>query len=342
MRLRIHTIKIMFFIVALILSFVGCENNENTVTVYTSVDRNYSEQVFNDFESKTGIRVLAVYDTEANKTTGMVNRLIEEQKIPVADVFWNSEFAQTILLKEKGVLAPYISEEAQDISLQYKDEAGYWSAFGGRARCILVNTDLVQPDDYPTGFDDFLDDHYDRSKIGMAYPLFGTTATHAAALYALMGDERATEFYQSIYEGGIRIVDGNGAVRDLVADGQLIFGFTDTDDALIAINKGQPVKMILPDQKQGQKGTLIIPNTVAMVKGAVNTDNAKVFIDYLLSNETEQYLMEIGWSQVSERATEEALGYLDMTNIKTLEVSLVEVYEEIEKAKEMLQKVFLR
>jgi len=109
-------------------------------------------------------------------------------------VFWNGEFSQTILLKEKGILMPHESPAAADIPAKYRDPEGFWTAFGGRARVILVNTNRMQPADYPARFEDFLDDRYPANQIGMAYPLFGTTATHAAALYAYAGADAAQAF----------------------------------------------------------------------------------------------------------------------------------------------------
>jgi iron(III) transport system substrate-binding protein len=333
---------ILFLMLTLsLLLLISCQSDENTLTIYTSVDRNYSEQVFNDFEEKTGIKVLPAYDTEASKTTGMVNKLIEEQNNPVANVFWNGEFAQTILLKEKGILAPYDSPEARVIPKNYKDSEGYWTAFGGRARCILVNTDLLEPNEYPDSFADVLNDQYEPSKVGLAYPIFGTTATHAAAIFAKIGEIDATDFYERIEKRGVRIVDGNGVVRDLVADGTLLFGLTDTDDALGAINKGKPVKIIWPDQGEDQQGTLIVPNTVAIIKGSENNKNAQAFVDYILSEDTSDYLFEIGWIQGSTRAPDGEVTILG-EKIKTIDVSLEEVYENIEKAKEVLVKVFIR
>lgn len=325
-----------------ILTCVGCGKQGKTVTVYTSVDRNFAELVFKDFEEKTGIKVLAGYDTEASKTTGMINKLVEEAKNPRADVFWNGEFAQTILLKGKGILTPYYSKNAENIPSIFKDSEGYWTAFGGRARCILFNTELLEEKDYPKTFSDFIDSKYPADKVGMAYPLFGTTATHAAALYALKGDDKAEEFYKKLYERGIRIVDGNGVVRDLVVDGQLLFGMTDTDDALGAIEKGAKVGMIFPDQGDEEDGTLIIHNTVAMVKKQKENENTKVFIDYLLSEETEKYLMEIGWIQAPVRKLDVDIEGLELDKLKTVDVTLDEVYEKIEKAISSLKEIYVR
>src|SRR5512142_2278403 len=104
------------------------------VVVYTSVDQVYAEPVLQAFERSSGIKVLAVYDVEATKTVGLVQRLVTEKAHPRADVFWNNEFSQTLYLKEQGVLAAYDSPAAASLPDSFRDPARLWSAFGGRAR----------------------------------------------------------------------------------------------------------------------------------------------------------------------------------------------------------------
>jgi len=99
-----------------VLSLAGCGKEkpaaQQEVVVYTSLDKVFSQPVLEEFERKTGIKVKAVYDSEATKTTGLVNRLIAEKANPRADVFWNSETGRTIVLKQKGLLAPHKSPSA--------------------------------------------------------------------------------------------------------------------------------------------------------------------------------------------------------------------------------------
>lgn len=114
---KIAIVIIAVFLIATIAVILGQQKGpeEKTVIVYTSVDQVYSEPVFAAFEKETGILVMPVYDVEATKTTGLVNRLIAEKARPQADVFWSGEFSQTIVLKNESVLAPYRSLSAADI-----------------------------------------------------------------------------------------------------------------------------------------------------------------------------------------------------------------------------------
>jgi len=99
----------------------------------------------------------------------------------------------------------------------------------------------------------------------------------------------------------VRLCDGNAQVKDLVSSGELYWGWTDTNDANVAIKQGKPVTVVYPDQGEGQTGTLLIPHSVALVAGGPNPDNARKFIDYLLKKETELKLAEGDSVQVPVR-----------------------------------------
>jgi len=207
---------------------------------------------------------------------------------------------------------------------------------------ILVNTDLLSPEEYPTSIFDLLDEKYPAESIGIAYPLFGTTATHASALYAELGDAEAQAYFESLAARSIQVVDGNSVVRDKVAAGQLAFGLTDTDDACTAVENGDPVKIIFPDQGPGELGTLIIPNTVALIAGAPHPETAKTFIDYLLSSEVENALIELGWSHIAMRPIEAVPGCIETTDIQGMSVGLAEIYAWFTPVKQELTERFVR
>lgn len=86
-----------------------------------------------------------------------------------------------------------------------------------------------------------------KGKVALAYPLFGTTATHVAALYAGLGKDDAESYLKALRESDVLIVDGNAVVRDLVVEGRIPLGFTDTDDVNVAIQAGKPVSWVFPD-----------------------------------------------------------------------------------------------
>ena len=133
-----------------------------------------------------------------------------------------------------------------------------WYGFAARARILIVNTKLVAEADRPKGIKDLLDPKW-KGKIGIAKPLFGTTATHAACLFAAWGDEKAKGYFRDLKANGVQVFSGNKQVATAVGTGQLAFGMTDTDDAMGEIDAGSPVVDHLPRPQPGRAGHAVHP-----------------------------------------------------------------------------------
>jgi len=329
--------KIILSICIFLLFLSGCSGDTNIgedreVVVYTSVDQHIAEEILNDFEDETGIKVLPVYDIEASKTTGLANRLISEKDNPQGDVFWSSEIIMTLKLKEEGVFQPYISEQGSDIPESYKDKDGYWTGFGGRARVMIVNKDIFNNGEYPSSVYDLTDEKYMDYKKAVAYPMFGTTLTHLFVMSQNWGMDEAVQYFLDAQDNNTLIVDGNSVVRDLVASGEVAFGITDTDDAFAAVKDGKPVEVLYLDQDS--IGTLVIPNTVGLINGCSNSEEGKIFMDYILNKDTEDKLIEMGFIDISLNDQE--------PDIKFLECDFQKAYENSEELLEEIQNALLR
>lgn len=257
------------------------------VTAYVSADRPFSEPILKEYERQSGVRVNVAYDTEETKSTGLANRLIAEKGRPQADVFWSNEPVRTLVLKSRGVLAPYQSAAADGIAATFKDPDGYWTGFSARMRAIVYNTSKVKAGEAPRSVFDLADPRW-KGQVAIADPRFGSTSFHVAALYAELGDARADEFFRKLKANDVKIVDGNSVVRDLVARGDVLVGLTDTDDVNVALEARQPVAMVLPDRDG--LGVPVMPNMVSLIAGAPHADEGKRLIDYLLSANVERKL----------------------------------------------------
>jgi iron(III) transport system substrate-binding protein len=277
-------------IVALGLSSTGCWWTAGPeVIVYTALDSEFAEPIFDDFTAQTGIAVRAKFDTESTKTVGLAEAILAEGSRPRCDVFWNNEILNTLRLQRRGLLAAYQPPIAENYPAAYRSPRGLWHGFAARGRVLIVNTDLVPAAGRPRSIRDLADPKW-RGRGGLAKPLFGTTATHAACLFAFWGDEKAKQFFQQLKANQVQILSGNRQVAATVGGGKLNFGLTDTDDAVAELEKGMPVAIVYPDQGGDGMGTLFIPNTLAIIQGGPNGQAARRLIDYLLSPEVEAKL----------------------------------------------------
>jgi iron(III) transport system substrate-binding protein len=273
------------------LAVASCRDSADpeSVTVYVSTDRVFSEPVLREYERWSGVTVNAVYDTEETKSTGLANRLIAEKPRPQADVFWSNEPVRTLVLKSRDVLAPYRSPSADGIPAALVDPEGFWTGFSARIRVIAYNTDLVPKEEAPRSVLDLANPRW-RGQVAMADPRFGSTSFHVAALYAAAGDETMDDFFRRLKANEVRVVDGNSVVRDLVARGEVKAGLTDTDDVNVAIEDGQPIAMVLPDAEGF--GVPVMPNMVSLIANGPNPDQGRKLIDYLLSPDVERQLAD--------------------------------------------------
>lgn len=252
--------------------WIGCRPaREDVVIVYTSQDQIYAQQILADFTRETGIRVLPLFDSESAKTTGLMNRLIAERLRPQCDVFWSNEEMMMRKLGRRGLL-----------------DGGPIAFFGYRSRRLVVNTNFIGPDALPIDLKQLAAPRW-KGRIAVAYPLFGTTAAHFMALRAAWGKEAWEQWCRDLVKNEALIVDGNSAVVRLVGMGEAWLGLTDFDDAAVWLRRQLPIKMLPLTQEFS-----VIANSVALIRGGPNPQNARRFQEYLQRRQTQERLLALG------------------------------------------------
>jgi iron(III) transport system substrate-binding protein len=285
---------------SLIVFLAACGGEKTqSVVLYSSVDEVFARPIAEKFQQETGIEVRLVPDTEETKSTGLLNRLIAEKDRPQADVFWSGDPVRAALLKQKQVSAPYRPAAAADLPQHVSDPEGYWSGFSTRARVLIYNRNLIPAGQEPKSVLDLANPRF-KGKATLANPLFGTTSMHAAALFAVLGEDKAKAFFEEFLRNEGTIVSSNGEVRRRVADGDFAIGLTDTDDANVARLEGKPIGIVYPDHDG--MGTLLVPNCAVLIANGPNPEAGRRFIDYLLQPDTERALAESEAAQIPLRS----------------------------------------
>ncbi len=321
--------------------FAAGAGDPQPVVVYTALDRGFSEPILEAFERKTGIDVRVVYDAEATKTIGLVNRIRNEKNRPRCDVFWNNEIVNTIRLKREGLLQPCNPPEAANYPKQFKDPGGYWYGFAARARVLIVNTKLVQAGAEPKSIFALTDAKW-KNKVGIAKPLFGTTASHVACLFASLGEKQAAQWLADLKANEVQILSGNRGCAQAVGRGELHCGLTDTDDAMLEIAAGSPVKIVYLDIGPNQIGTLFIPNTLSVVNDCPNPKGAEKLINYLLSVEVETKLSQGPSAQIPLNTQFAGQARVKTPGqIKAMTVDFAEAARRFKQAEKYIQEHFL-
>lgn len=277
----------------------GCGEPREQVVIYVSADDYVARPLLAQFEAESGLEVVARYDTEATKTTGLVNRIRDEASRPRADVLWSSEPFMMAQLADEGLLVAPPADRLSDWPEAWRDPERRWHAFSGRARVIVYAPDRVPAERVPRTWMDLTRPWW-KDRIVMADPRVGTTRGHLGAMKRTWDREVMPGYYEAFLEGlaenGVRLLPGgNAAVVDAVASGEADVGLTDTDDVWVVQDRGLAVQLVYPrhapDQAPGG-GTLVVPNTAALVRGGPNPDAAVRLLEFLLSKEAEIALMQ--------------------------------------------------
>lgn len=281
------------------------------VIVYAAQDQIYSEAILKQFSAETGIKVRAVYDSEAVKTVGLANRLLAERNRPQCDLFWGNEELRTRQLAAKAVFR----------------ETNGWAAFGYRSRRVVINTNKLQQSSAPRTLAELTNAAW-KGKVALAYPVFGTTATHFLALRQHWGRTNWLEWCRALQRNKPFVVDGNSVVVNLVGRGEAWIGLTDSDDIAAEQRQGMPI-VAMPLSEE----SLLIPNTIALVRGGPNPAAAEKLFEYLKKPTAAEKLVAAG-------ALEGASP--DLLNTRTLNVDWNGLLTELDSGSAELKQIFLR
>ncbi len=123
--------------------------------------------------------------------------------------------------------------------------------------------------------------------VALAYPLFGTTATHFLALRQYWGDATWQAWCRALVANKPFLVDGNSVAARQTGGGEVLMGFTDSDDAASEQHEGLPVGIVPLGEE-----SLILHNTAGVLRDAPHPGPAQQLFEYLQSAEVQQFLVQ--------------------------------------------------
>ncbi len=244
---------------------------QGKLMLYTSQPQSDAEQTVAGFEkANPGIKVEWV----RNGTTQLMNKLEAEfaAGAPVPDVLLIADAMTMETLKAAGRLAAHPDAKVANLPAGTYDKDKTY--FGTK----LITTGIVahKSAKVPVSWNDILSAEA-KGKVTMPSPLYsGAAAIHVGTLTA--DKAFGWEYFDKLAKNGAVAVRGNGDVFKAVASGEKLYGVVVDFLALREQVKGSPVTFVFP-----KEGVTAVTEPVAILKTAKNPDNAKKFVDFLLS-----------------------------------------------------------
>ena len=231
------------------------------------------------FEEKYGITVELI---QAG-TGELIKRIQSEKADPYADVMFGGSWSQAYDNEE--LWEPYVSANDANVLDAYKNKCGFITGNVLDGSVLVVNTDLIG-DIKVEGYADLLKPEL-KGKIATADPSSSSSAfAHLTNMLLAMGGYESEDAWQYVTDlftniDG-KITEGSSAVYKGVADGEYTIGLSYEDPCAQLVKDGAPVKIVYMSE-----GTVFLPASAEIIAGAKNMDNAKLFMDFILSEEVQ-------------------------------------------------------
>jgi ABC-type Fe3+ transport system substrate-binding protein len=213
---------------------------------------------------------------------------------PDADIFLGAGApAHEILLKE-GLLVPYRPKDADKVPAEWhgmkvKDTDDYWTCFAPWIVTNLYNEKILKRLRLPTPktWHDLLNPIY-RGSIVQTLPYASGTQHEAVEIHLQAFGEKEGWAYNRLLAAQLaRFSTGSTDTTQLVARGEIPIGVAQPQmNAMAARKDGYPVRDLLPEK------TILVPEAVALLKGAPNEATGKIFLDWLFSMDGQKYVLE--------------------------------------------------
>ncbi|HBV7911117.1 ABC transporter substrate-binding protein [Klebsiella variicola] len=281
-------------------------SSAHALTVYTAGPGSLAKSLASGFEQQTGVKV-----TVFQATTGKVMaRLEAEQANPQADVLISASWDTAEDLHQRGWLLPFASANADQVPANLK--SADYIAQGVSALGIVWNSKSGTPE--PKEWRDLTQPAF-KDKVTTPDPaLSGASLDLLIGLQNSMGDQ-AWQLFDDLKKNGMVVSGPNAQAVTPVMQGAKAAVFGAVDYVSYGnIQQGESLKVIFP-----ASGTVIAPRPMMILKTSQHADDAKAFIDYVLSPEgqarvADAWLMPARRDVAAKRPLLDALKVLPTTS----------------------------
>lgn len=257
----------------------------NELTLYYSHAADWTDPIIKEFQDRTGIKVNLV----GAGTGELVSRIRAEKDNPLGDVLWGggSDSYQVIV----DLLEPYQHAHMDKVLVETRDPGNRWHGTTIDPMVIVYNPKLVSAEDAPKGWGDLLNPKF-KGRIAHADPARSGSAFMALIiqLLAMGGDNAVGWEYQKQFVANLeaKVVGSSSGTFKGVADGEYVVGITYEEAALKYERAGANLKVVYPIE-----GSSKVPSPIAIIKGGKNTENAKKFVDFILSKDVQDLMGDL-------------------------------------------------
>ena len=266
------------------MAAASAEGPKGKVMLYSSMQEAQLQAIEKAFEAKYPTVDMEYYYAGGGKLVTKMTTEAQDGGQIASDLVWLGDPSDYVGFKANGWLEPYVSPETDHIAKEYMDAEGYYT--GGRLVTMGIAWFIgVDEADAPKTWNDLLDPKWQNQLI-MTDPAQASTTKYWMA--AMMQSEKyGPEFFQKLRDNGIELESGTTATHNRVADASYQVGICLDYVSANLIAEGSPMAFHYTTED-----VITMTSPVAIIKGCANLDNAKLLMDFILSKEGQEVLVE--------------------------------------------------
>lgn len=262
---------------------IAAAKKEGKVTFYAAWPSNQEQALAKAFEAKYGIPV-ELFRAGGEQVAQKLDVEIRSGNIQ-ADVLNHTERTYTLLLKQRGDLLQYKPQNASNFDPKDVDPDGYYTTSTISAAVIIYNTKLVKPEEAPKSFKELADPKWKNQSV-TGSPLYG--GTQLATVKGLL-EMYGWDWLKAWKQNGVLTVQSWPEAENAVIAGERKVGLDHTVRLSQAIAAGQPLGVVYPEE-----GMILAEGTVSILKKAPHPNAAKLFVEFMLSEEGQKIYVQHG------------------------------------------------
>jgi iron(III) transport system substrate-binding protein len=269
--------------VALIAALSACDGGRDPLTIYSGRDEALIGPLLEEFSATNDIAITVRY----GETADLALLIAEEGENTPADVFLSQSPGAVGFLASEGLLDELSDEELAEVDARFQSEDGLWIGLSARQRVLVYNEDLVDEADLPESVLDLSDESF-AGDVALA-PTNGSFQDFVTAMRQIEGEDVTAQWLTDMEANGSPTYADNSSIVDAVARGEVPMGLVNHyyNYRKLEEDPDAPSRnYVFPG---GDVGSLLIASTGSIVAGTDKQDEASAFIDYLLSDDAQQF-----------------------------------------------------
>jgi iron(III) transport system substrate-binding protein len=302
---------------------------EGKVVWYTSTPIPQGQKISSLFEKEYGIKV-EMFRSGGSAVLRRFQQEFDAGRI-AADVMTTSDPAASAQLARKGVFVAFKPKNFDKIPDAAKDKDGQYIAQRLNMMTIYLRTDKIAAADEPKSWADLADSKF-KGKLVITDPSF--TALQVSVV-GMMSKDRGWGFYEALRKNDIMVVQGNQQSSDMIKRGERFVAVGALDSyAAEERAAGHPIKTLYPSD-----GVFVIPSPTAVIKGGPNPNAAKLFAEFMISEEVQKIFPADGGFAARSDSPAPA-GSPALSSIKILPVDYDYIEKETPRIKRRFNEIF--